>query len=94
MAVVSVADQYMVMMAITLLFTILGLAYTRKTVLSLLAGLSWFISGLANLAIGDPTSPLTISLSWLFLGIGFIFIVKTVQGVLKTMSEKRWSTEL
>ena len=94
MAVVGVADQYMILMAITLLFTILGLAFTRKSVLSLLAGLSWLISGLANFAIGDPTSPLTISLSWLFLGIGFVFIIKTIYDVLKTMREKRWSIEM
>ena len=94
MAVVGVADQYMIMMAITLLFTVFGLAYNKKTVLTLVAGISWLISGLANFSVGDQTSPLTIGLSWLFLGIGFIFIVKTMQQALKTMREKRWSVEL
>ena len=84
----------MILMAITLLFTVLGLAYNRKTVLTLLAGLSWLISALANFAIGDQTSPLTFTLSFLFLAFGIIFIVKTVQDALKTMSEKRLSLEL
>ena len=91
---VLVSDQYVMLMAVTLLFTVLGLAFNRKLVLTLLAGLSWLISALANFVVGDPTSPLTIALSWLFVGIGFIFIVKTMQGVFKTMSEERWSTEL
>ena len=94
MAVVGVADQYMIMMAITLLFTVLSLTYTKKTVLTLLAGLSWLISGLANFSIGDQTSPLTSGLSWLFLGIGIIFTVKTIVDVFKSYSQKRWSMEL
>jgi len=94
MAVVGVSDQYMILMAITLLFTVLGLAYNRKTVLTLLAGLSWLISALANFAVGNQTSPLTPALSFLFLAFGIIFIVKTVVDVLKTMSEKRLSLEL
>jgi len=82
------------MMAVTLLFTVLGLAFSRKVGLTLLAGISWLISALANFAIGDQTSPLTFSLSFLFLGVGIIFIVKTVQEVLGLMSEKRLSLEL
>jgi len=94
MTTVNVADQYMIMMAITLLFTVLGLAFTKKTVLGLLAGISWLASALANSAIGDQTSPLTASLSWLFLGIGIIFIVKTVLDVFRAWSQQRWNMEL
>lgn len=94
MTTVSVADQYMIMMAITLLFTVLGLAYTKKTVLSLLAGISWLISALAHFAVGNQTSPLTPMLSWLFVGIGIIFIVKTIVDVFKAWSNKRWNMEL
>lgn len=94
MAVVGVADQYMILMAITLLFSVLSLTYTKKTVLGLLAGISWLISALSNFAIGDQTSPLTSSLSWLFLGIGMAFIVKTMVDVFKTWSQKRWDMEL
>ena len=92
--VVVVSDQYVMMMAITLLFTVLGLAFNRKTVLTLLAGICWLLSSLANFAVGDQTSPLTISLSLLFLGIGFIFVVKTIVDVFRSWSDKRWSTEL
>lgn len=94
MSVVNVSDQYVMMMAVTLLFTVLGLAFSRKVGLTLLAGISWLASALANFAIGDQTSPLTFSLSWLFLGIGFVFIVKTVVDVFRSWSDKRWSMEL
>jgi len=94
MPVVGVADQYMILMAISLLFTVLGLAYNRKTVLTLLAGISWLISALANFAVGNQVSPLTPMLSWLFLGFGIIFIVKTIVDVFKSYSQKRWSMEL
>ena len=94
MAVVGVADQYMIMMAISLLFTVLSIAYNKNVVLGLLAGISWLISSLAHFTVGSQTSPLTPALSYLFLAFGFIFIAKTVIGVAGMKQEKRWSTEL
>lgn len=94
MTVVNVPDQYVMLMAVTLLFTVLGLAFNRKIILTLLAGTCWLISALAHFAVGDQTSPLTLSLSWLFLAIGLVFIVKTMVDVFRTWSDKRWSMEL
>lgn len=93
MAVVGVADQFMIMMAIVMLFTVLSISYSRNLVLGLLAGISWLVSGLANFAVGDKTSGLTGSLSWLFIGIGIIFVVRIVYYSTRTMHDKRWETE-
>ena len=77
MAVVGVADQYLILMAIALLFTVLALVFD-KILLELLAGITWLISSIAHFAAGDQTSALTISLSWLFLAFGIIFITVAI----------------
>jgi len=87
--VVGVADQYMIMMAISLLFTVLSIAYKENVTLGLLAGISWLISSLSHFAVGQQTSPLTTSLSWLFLAFGIIFIVKTVITIASMRHEQR-----
>lgn len=94
MAVVGVADQYMIMMAITLLFTVLAIAYTERSLFTLLAGISWLISSIGHFGIGDKTSALTFSLAWLYLGFGIIFIVKYVISIASMRRERRWSTEM
>ena len=77
-AVVSVADQYMIMMAIALLFTVLALALHEKLLLSGLAGLTWFMVSFMHMAVGDTTSILTPNLGWLFFGLGIVFTVYTI----------------
>jgi len=94
MAVVGVADQYMIMMAISLLFTVLAIAYRENYVLRLISGLCWLTSSAAHFAVGDKTSPLTSALSYLFLGFGIIIVSNTLIEVSKMKKQKRWSTEL
>jgi len=89
MAVVGVADQYMIMMAISLLFTVLTIANRENYVLSLIASVCWVTSCLANFAVGDKTSPLTTILSWLFLAFALILISNTVIEVSKMKQAKR-----
>lgn len=97
MAVVGVADQYMIMMAISLLFTVLAIAYRENYLLGLIAGLSWLTSSLAHFAVGDKTSPLTSALAYLFLGFGIIIVSYTVIEVSRmkqTKKQERWSLEV
>lgn len=92
MAVVGVADQYMIMMAITLLFTVLALAYDENKLLGLLAALSWFLSALGHFSMGDKTSALTWGLAWLFVGIGLLFTIETIIKTARLLREKRYGT--
>lgn len=94
MAVVGVADQYMILMAITLLFTVLAISYRKNLVLGLLAGVTWMTSAISHFAIGDKTSALTWGLAWLFVGIGTIFIVRVVINTTRTLEDERWGTEM
>lgn len=88
------ADQYMIMMAVTLLFTVLNLAYSKSIVLGLLASVSWMISALGHFAVGDKTSGLTPALGWLFVGFSLIFAANTIRHVTSSIGEKRWKTGL
>ena len=78
MAVVGVADQYLILMAIGLLFTVLALVLDKNILLELLAGITWLIGSIAHFAIGDQTSALTTSLSWLFFAFGVFFITVAI----------------
>jgi len=94
LAVVGVADQYMILMAITLLFTLLALLFHESKTLSLIAGVSWLVSAVGHFSIGDQTSPLTISLALLFLGFGILFVLKTIFETLKLLESNRTSDRL
>ena len=89
MSVLGVADQFMVLTAFTLLFTVLSLAYNRNIILNLLSAVSWLTFGLAWFAIGDKTSSLTMSIPWLFFAVAIAFTVKSVMLTFKMWSEKR-----
>lgn len=89
MSVLGVADQFMVLTAFTLLFTVLSLAYNRNIILNLLSAVSWLSGGLAWFAIGDKTSSLTFSLPWFFIAVGIIFVVKAVMLTFKMWSANR-----
>lgn len=89
MAVVGVADQYMILIAITLLFTILALAYEKKITLGLLAAIAWFVTALGHLAVGDKTSVLTASLPLIFFVFGFLFSLRVTLQALDMFKEKR-----
>jgi len=89
MSVLGVADQFMILTAFTLLFTVLSLAYKREIILSLLSAISWLTFGLAWFAIGDKTSSLTMSIPWLFFAVGIVFTVHAVRLTFEMWSEKR-----
>lgn len=93
MSVVGVADQYLILMAITLLFTVLALVFHENIMLNLFAGISWIISSLAHFATGDMTSVLTVSLTLLFFGFGFTFILNmmiNISHMLDKSPDKNW----
>lgn len=94
MAVVGVSDQYMIMLTVTLLFTVLALAFEKKLTLGLLAAIAWFMSALGHLAVGDKTSVLTSALPLIFFVFGFLFSLKVVLQALSMFKEKRWGTEI
>lgn len=87
--VVGVADQYMIMIAVTLLFTILALIYEKKLTFGLLAAIAWFVSSLGHLAVGDKTSVLTAALPLIFFIFGFLFSLKVTLQALSMFKEKR-----
>lgn len=88
MATVGVADQYMIMIAVTLLFTVLAIAYEKKIIFTLLAAISWFISGFGHLAVGDKTSVLTANLPLMFMIFGILFTVKLMIEVTGLLHQK------
>lgn len=97
MVVVGAVDQFFVLVTISVLFTVLSIGYSKSVILGLLAGISWIISALGTFVVGDQTSPLTVSLSLLFMAFAIIFLVKTVIQVASSLGEKRekrYSTEL
>lgn len=75
MADVLINDTHMVILGLSVLFTIL--AIYRRTILSdLLAMVFWFITGITHLLASPTTTPL-YSISFLYWGIGLIFFVLT-----------------
>lgn len=89
MATVGVADQYMIMIAVTLLFTILAISYEKKITFGLIAAVAWFVSALGHLAVGDKTSGLTASLPWIFILFGILFTIKVIMQVVDMLRPKR-----
>jgi len=85
--------QYVFLIGITLLFSILAL--NRDSILChALAAFTWFITALGHMMIGQQTSPLTSPLAFLYLGIGLIFTINTMHKTLEFLQEKRVRLEL
>jgi len=78
LAVVAEADQYIILVAITLLLTIMSIAWRESITLSMLATLSWIVSTLGSFSVGSQTSSLTTVLAYLSLAFALIFGVRTV----------------
>ena len=70
---IIINDTYLVIIAISLLFTILTI-YRRTPLLDLLTTISWWIGGAAYLVSSPTTTPL-YSISFLYWGFGLIFFV-------------------
>jgi hypothetical protein len=85
--------QYILLMGITLIFTIIALSRDSIT-FSLLAAFTWFVASLGHLAIGQLDSPLTAALAMLYVGIGIVFIVSGMDKTLALLKENRARLEL
>ena len=66
-------DQYLVMVAISILFTIITI-YRRTVLLDLLTTVCWWITAAVHL-LASPTSTPLYSMSIFYWGIGLIFFV-------------------
>lgn len=84
--------QFEVLIAVVLamLFSILYFAMEdekigAKMMLSILSSISWFSLALTYV-VATPTN---IGLSWLFLGLGFIFTIVFVTKILENMEIKK-----
>ena len=74
-------DQYIVVLGITLLFTVLAI-FRRTPVLDAMAMIFWWATAGAHLVASPSTSPLfTISLLWMTLG--FVFLILLFKDVWK-----------
>ena len=70
---IIINDTYLVVIAISILFTILTI-YRRTPLLDLLTTIYWWIGGTAYLVSSPTTTPL-YSISFLYWGFGLIFFV-------------------
>ena len=85
--------QYVFLIGITLVFSILALNRNSIT-FHAIAAFTWFVTALGHMAVGELTSPLTSTLAFLYFGIGLIFTVSTADKALGFLKEKRGSIEL
>lgn len=89
MAVVGVADQYLILVSITLLLTILSIAWRESLTLSVLAVTSWLSTALGSFSVGDQTSPLTTVLAYVSVAFTVIFATRTTLMAADSLSEKK-----
>ena len=92
----AISDQYMVLIGVTLLFTVFAIA-SHTVITHLLAALCWFASTFANMALSQQGTLLQTTLSYLFIGFGLIFAFSTLQqtyDLITERKERRWSTTL
>jgi len=85
--------ELLILLNVSILFSIavlLAQEYKTRTIFSALSSLCWITLTLAFFA-SDPTFG---AISWLFLGIAFIFILTTIYESLALLKENRWGTEL
>jgi hypothetical protein len=76
-----VNSQYLVVLIISLVFTVLTI-FRRTIVLDGFSSMCWFICGGVHLVSSPSTSPL-FSISYLWLGFGFVFLILLFKDVWK-----------
>ncbi len=85
--------QYIFLIAITILFTVLAL--NRESILlHASSAFMWFFTALIHIIIGEQTSALTSTLPFLYFGVGFIFSVSTTYKALQYLHDKKGSLDL
>ena len=92
MTSVTVVDQYIVLLAITLAFTFLALSFDeydwKHIMLQWFASLTWIVSAFSNMQVGEVNGILTINLTYLFGGFGLIFSIVALYNSLLKMKTK------
>jgi hypothetical protein len=61
-------------MAVTLIFTVFAIAY-RKTEFYVIDAVLWFVASAIHFYVGDLNSVLTATIPWMYVGVGWVFIV-------------------
>lgn len=92
MTSVTVVDQYIVLLAITLVFTFLALTFDefdwKHIMLQWFASLTWTVSAFSNMQVGEVNGILTITLTYLFAGFALIFSIVALYNSLLMMKTK------
>lgn len=92
MAYVTLSDQYMILLAITLIFTVLALIFDeenwKKVTLQWFSGITWIVSAFANFLVGDTTNFITIPLTYLFISFGIVFVIVGFYNSIQAMKTK------
>jgi len=89
MVTVDIITQYLVLIVATLLFTVLAIFETemnpKKIILQFIAGVLWIVSGLAHFIAGDITNILTVMPTYIFMGLGLIFILSALNDAIHSV---------
>ena len=92
MPTVDVTTQYLVIVTATFLFSVLAILETegnaKKLVLQWIAAVAWFVSGYIHFLSGDITNIFTTAPTYLFIGIGIIFVLNALYTVFQLATEK------
>jgi len=67
---IILADQYMIVLGVTLLFSVLAIA-RRTVILEIISTICWWISAVVNL-FASPTQLYVLTFLW--MGLGFVFL--------------------
>jgi hypothetical protein len=84
---IIISDQYLLVTGVGLFFTVFALV-KRTLALDAIATMFWWIVGGVHLVASPATSPL-FSISFLWFGLGLIFLVLSFHDVWKFYSVKR-----
>lgn len=84
---VIINDHYMILIGITLLFTILGIV-RKKLLLSLITTMCWFIVAITYFTASPANSPL-LPLAWLYFGLGITFLVVAFRQLFGMFDERK-----
>jgi len=80
-------DQYLVLVAISILFTILTI-FRRTVLLEVITWVCWFVVAASHLLASPSTTPF-YSLSILYWGLGLIFFVLMWYDIFQLFAEQK-----
>lgn len=78
--------------AVALIFTLISLSHEKEVHFKLFAGIVWFVFAFVYFVMGDKTvdASMTYAISFLWLGLGFIFTVWGISTFFDIKKEKIW----